>query len=152
MELDSYSRDFADHFFQVFPEWRPLARVHGDESSATGYLVVEVPLTPESRMAEALCVSTVGDEVTVFVDTFHHHFAWPADEAVATDDDDPIIFVREIVAEAVIVVSWWNGDEWLGSELRPVAEIAKPFDRYNHATQVRVRSWNGTFNRDVTCS
>jgi hypothetical protein len=143
MELNAFSLGFADCLFQAVPEWRAFARVDRKNGAATGYLMVEVSPPPESRIAEALCVSTADDEVTVFVDAFHQHFSWPARE-----DDDPIAFIREILTEALIVVSWWNETEWLGSTVQLASQVVESHDKHDGATRIRVRSWNGTFNSD----
>ncbi|MBX3500350.1 MAG: hypothetical protein KF889_12955 [Alphaproteobacteria bacterium] len=148
MELDTSSRAFADRLFQAFPEWRAFARVDGENGAATGHLVVEVPPTPQSRMTEGLCVSTAGEEVTVFVEAYHQHFWWPTGDADA-DDDDPIAFIREVLAESLVVVSWWNEGEWLASTVQPASEAVEPWEGRERATHMRVRSWNATFDKDV---
>ena len=144
MEMNAFARLFADRLFQAFPEWRGLSRVDSE-----GYLIVEVPPPSGSQVAGALCVSTADDEVTVFVDAYHDHFSWPIDEGVASSYEDPITFIREILAETLVVVSWWNDGEWRGSTAQPASETVKPWDGREATTHARVRSWNGTFDREV---
>ncbi len=147
MELGAFSLAFADDLFRVFPEWRALARVQGEDDLATGYLVVEVP--PPSGATEPLHVWTEGDEVTVFFDAYHTHFEWPVGDAVVSSYENPITFIREILAETLVVVSWWNDGEWLGATVQPASEAIKPWDGCGRTTHARIRSWKGTFNREV---
>jgi hypothetical protein len=150
MQLDKFSRDFAEHFFRHFPELRDFARVAGPPGSAEGCLVVEITPPPAAQMNATLCISCDGDEVTVHVEHYHCHFYWPSESDISTFiDDDPIVLTRAILDETAIVASWWNNTEWVGSQvLRASDPLTKP-DHFTAATRLRVRSWNGTFNRDV---
>lgn len=92
---------------------------------------------------------TDNEEVTVFFDVFHSHFWWPVGEAEVSSGENPITFIREILAETLVIVSWWNEGEELGSTAQPAAEPVEPWNGRGRATHARVRSWKGTFNREV---
>jgi hypothetical protein len=150
MELNAFSRAFADHLFRAFPEWRALARVEREDGEETGYLIVEVPSA--SGAAEPLSVWTVDDEVTVSFDAFHTHFWWPVGEAEVSSAEDPITFIREILTETLVVVSWWNEGEARRSTAQPAAEAVELSGGRERITRARVRSWKGTFDREVQTS
>ena len=93
-------------------------------------------------------IHTDNEEVTVGIDYYHSHF-----DSMVGDDDHfgtraAVEFVRQIVSERIVVVSWWLDDHWRGSSqieagAQPSAAFVKEYNR------IRVRSWNGTFNADV---
>jgi hypothetical protein len=140
----------AEQLFAEFPEWRALARPETAENG-TEFLVIEVAPPPQAMVDHGLVIDTSNDEVTVGFDCYHSHFDdWVGDgEHFGTQA--AIEFIKQIVSERTVVVSWWQGEEWRGSaQLEAGAPPAVP----EWATQaqydrVRIRSWRGTFNADT---
>lgn len=150
MELDKFSQDFAEYFFRFFPELRNFARVEGPPESAEGCLVVELTPPAASKMDYSLCIETDTDEVTVFLEHYHRHFYWPPEESDPAEiDGDPVGLTRAILDEAAVVASWWNDAEWVGSAILRSNDPLKKPDYFAPASRVRVRSWNGTFSKDI---
>ena len=145
--MDELSKDFADALFREFPDWRPLARVERLESGAD-FLVVEVPPPSTAAVDSPLVVTTQGEEVSVFFDHWHTHFGWPTEMPVPNLFEDPIIFLRELVTERIVIAVWHNGQEWRGSSAHPVDDLVSKPDEFKPVSEVRIRSWRGTFNRD----
>ncbi|HEY4941916.1 MAG TPA: hypothetical protein VII56_10855 [Rhizomicrobium sp.] len=146
--LDPFSRHFAESLFAVYPQWKPFAKVEKADGSGSSYLAVEVVPAPNSDVATGLYILTENDEVTIGFDSYHCHFDWPARDTDLTVD--PMAFVSAILDERVAVVSVWEGEKWCGSWL--MIEGREPdHDKYGGpGRRLRIRSWNGTLDRDVT--
>src|SRR5438270_13193705 len=116
----------AEQLFAEFPEWRALARTETAEGGAE-FLVIEVAPPPQAMVEHGLVIDTSNDEVTVGFDCYHSHFDdWVGDgEHFGTQA--AIEFIKQIVSERIVVVSWWQGEEWRGSaQLEPGAPAALP--------------------------
>jgi hypothetical protein len=132
-DLDGFSRKFAETLFAVYPAWREFARKETNKAGDR-YLVVQPPDPPGSSTAEPLTIWTENGEVSVGFDHFHMHFYWPAEE-----DLDPLKFIEDVLADRVAVVSYWKGDQWLGSSTLGLEETPD----VEPGILVRVRSWSG---------
>lgn len=148
-ELNEYSRRFADVLFAAYPEWREGASMDDTEGVDEGSLVVQVSPPQPRDIKWPLHISTDGDEVTVGFDIYHRHFSRYAHDEEAESFAEALAFIADLLAERVAVISWWNGDEWRGaSTFVPGAEDGTPSWARN-ATTARVRSWGGTYDRDI---
>ena len=146
--MDAHSLNSASELFALFPQWRTLARTEKAEDG-TEFLIVDVAPPPEANVRHGLMIDTAGGEVTVSFDHYHCHFDdWVGDgEHFGTAA--ALEFIRQIVNEEVAVASWWKGEEWRGSAQvaagqKPEMHWAEDFDR------IRVRSWKGTLNADLS--
>ena len=146
--MDLHSLDAASKLFDMFPEWRSLARA-GKAEDGSEFLVIDVVAPPQANVEYGLSVDTAGGEVTVGFDYYHAHFdQWVGDgENIGTRA--AVAFIRQIVSEEVAVASWWKGAEWKGSITVPAGALPEKswttdFDR------IRVRSWRGTLNADLS--
>lgn len=140
----------AEILFHAFPEWRALARTeHADDGST--FLVVEVPAPASAGGAQGLVIDTSRGEITVGFDAFHTHFDdWTGDEdRIGTDA--ALEFIKQVVSERVVIVSWWRDDDWCGSTAcAPGAELEAPSGQSaNSYNRLVVRSWKGTFDIDI---
>ena len=104
MELNPYSRRFAERLFSARPEWRELATRDPDGFPPPGSLLVSVASPVPGRR---LLVRTYGDQVTVDFGPhgWHTHFltAMSRDEAAAFDA--ALRLVDDLLAERVAVLS-----------------------------------------------
>lgn len=139
---------FTAELFAAFPEWRQFSRT---ERAADGaeYLVVEVEPPATADVEDGLTIDTADGEITVGFDVYHCHFdAWVGDgEHVGAAA--ALAFIRQIVTEQIGIASWWQGQEWKGSNhvaagMQPERSWPGTFDR------VRIRSWSGRLNADIS--
>jgi hypothetical protein len=111
---------------------------------------VEVP-SPRSQDGDPkLIVYTEDFEVTVVFASFHNHFDWPVDDVDLWTN--ALSFVGAILNEDVAAASGWNEDKWAGSWLVNRGEPISPPTNLSPMKTIRVRSWNGTLNQDLTVS
>lgn len=149
--MSDFPLDDAQALFAVFPEWRAFARSEAEESGVP-YLVVHVPAPAEADEEHGLTIDTSNEEVTVGFDCYHSHFnAWDGDgEDVGTLA--ALEFIKQVVHERVAIVSWWLDEKWCGSSRTAAgstAEVAS-WAGAQGCNRIRVRSWNGTFNADIS--
>jgi hypothetical protein len=161
---DTRSEEFAQALFSAFPDWRALARemtYDGGDSS----LLIDVPAPPEAEAQRGLRIDIAGEQLTIGFDWYHCHFEpdeWFMDPCLADEALSgaaaALEFVKRIVSEQLVVVSYWRDTAWRGSSHRPagsppVTEFLAADLRslgsdtsFNH---IRVRSWKGTFNTEI---
>ena len=143
-------RTSAEALFEVFPEWRSLARREVDEYGSE-YVVVEVSPPSEADIHGSLLIDTWNDEVTVGFDFYHGHFDDWAGQSRPFGTGSALEFVQQIVEERVAVISWWRDDKLGGGSVTDAGVPLGPrqprtsTDTHN---RVRVRSWRGTLNVD----
>jgi hypothetical protein len=132
----------------AFPQWRDL--VAHDRSAHGAYLVLRVEAPAAAETEHGLLIHTDNDEITISFDYYHAHFdSW--NEFNGTQATDSALeFVRCLVGEEVAVLSWWWNDQWQGSaHVEVPGDVAPPsWANAGSWNRVRVRSWNGTHNRE----
>lgn len=161
--MDDLPQTFARMLFEIFPEWRGFAREETYVDNSGSGLVVEVPSLAAAHVKDGLLIR-VDDEVTVGFDYYHCHFdpavtyAVPSGDATKTTNEEclsgvltALNFIKDIVSERVVVVSYLLNDEWRGStsmsgESGPTRPEYFGGRSYN---RIRVRSWAGAHNADV---
>jgi len=139
----------AEALFAVFPDWRSLARI-GTGDNGERCVIVEVPPPSEANVEHGLIIEHSTGEITVGFDCYHAHFAHWEGEDDLSGAEGALDFIRKLVSERLVILSWWDGDRWCGSaqleaDVPPEApEWAIPgsYDR------IRVRSWSGALNVD----
>lgn len=149
--LNDHSRSFAQRLFREFPAWLRHARFDPYEEFEREALLVEVP-RPAGDGRHGLFITTSEWEIAVgFGETFHTRFGVGADPA-GDDADFPgqaIAFIRRFVDEEMVLVTAWEGGEWLGAWTAPVIEGRVPDQEKEDGVTLRVRSWKGTFDHDA---
>ncbi len=77
---------------------------------------------------------------------FHMHFDWPVREPVWPND--PIAFVRSVMADETLIEDWTLQGRWTGSRILAAGEepdlAALPPGHVLH-----VRSWSGARDRTI---
>lgn len=131
----------------AYPEWEkfPLVERIGDGWRGTA-LTIEPP--EGSDIDFGLDIEEVGDEVTINFDYAHVHMQWPPVYRKAVDPIwwDAKAFIAAILAERIVASSGWIHGELRAGSLQP---SEKPVELLVPALEhTRVRSWQGTFNRD----
>jgi hypothetical protein len=148
--LEPYSRQMAEDLFSVFPDWeRFLSFVTEDGLS---FFRVEVPPSPGAKSGPLGITSQYNEEITVYFDSCHRHYA-----SILPSAEEPagaVSFIRQLLNEELAVVSYLcSGDSLIkngvfsGSAL-PVAEIPNANYEYYYANALRVRSWKGSYDSD----
>jgi len=161
--MDDLPRAFAQMLFEVFPEWRGFTRGGMCVDAAGSGLVVEVPSLPAADVKLGLLIR-VDDEVTVGFDYYHCHFdpdttyadlRASAKDTTGEEERSGVLtaldFVKDIVSERIVIVSYLLNDEWRGSTAMP-AEMPPHRPDYvggRSYNRIRVRSWAGARNADV---
>lgn len=148
--LEPYSRRMAEDLFSVFPDWERFLSVVTEDG--LNFFRVEVPPLTGARHGPLGVTSLYNDEITVYFDSCHRHYA-----SILPSADEPagaISFIQQLLNEELAVVSYLcSGDNLIkdgvcfGSAV-PVAEIPNANYEYYYANALRVRSWKGTYDSD----
>lgn len=150
--LNDHSRRFATLLFRQWPEWIAHARFDPYEDFEQEALLVEVP-RPLDGGRHGLFITTSEWEISVgFGESFHTRFGAAGDETVGDFYAEAMAFIRDFVAEEVLVATAHQDGEWLGAwridrRREDPADIA-----VEDGVEVRVRSWRGTWDRDLPAS
>jgi hypothetical protein len=152
--LNDHSRRFATMLFREWPEWLVHARFDPYEDFEKEALLVEVP-RPVDGSGHGLFITTSEWEISVgFGESFHTRFGADGgngggDAAAAGDFyAEALAFLRDFVAEHVVVATASQDGEWLGAwridrrREDPETVTVEP------GVSLRIRSWRGTYDRD----
>lgn len=148
-QLNDFSRRFASMLFGAHPDWSQHASMESVDNGARRTLLVQVSPPRPSDFMSPLVVSTDWDEVTVSFDAYHCHFCDGMDGSEAEAFEEAMAFIDDLLAERVLMVSWWNGDDWRGSTSIAAGEPIPPPTMVSDSRRVRVRSWGGSYNMDA---
>jgi hypothetical protein len=141
--LDEFSRQFLEWLCQRRPELAEVAEVDENWTSALKPLVIR--LHPPQADLPQLEISSENDEVSLFYDRWHAHFAFFADQPDEKGFQEALDCLDEILQERVAIAISMVGDEWRGSGTWPPGEsLPEP----PTGGRVYIRSWRGTFNRE----
>ena len=151
LELNQFSRQIADALFKRFPDWRQYACVEKNEKEEGGILYVEIPAPPLSNLNRPLYILTANEEVVVGFDSDHNHF----EDLIESGGSDSSIrevldFIVDILEERLVAVSWWAGSSLRGATMIPSGSKPEPSEHIHSFDRVRIRSWKGTYDRDVS--
>ncbi|MEZ4386539.1 MAG: hypothetical protein R3D98_02980 [Candidatus Krumholzibacteriia bacterium] len=147
--LNDHSRSFAQRLFREFPEWLRYARFDPYEEFEKEALLVEVP-RPAGDGRHGLFITTSEWEVSVgFGENFHTRFGVVAGQEEDDFQGRAIEFIQAFVDEAVVLVTAWEDGEWLGAWTVRVSGGTVPAQETEDGVILRIRSWKGTFDRDV---
>ena len=147
--LNDHSRLFATRLFRQWPEWIMNARFDPYEDFEKEALLVEVP-RPVDGSAHGLFITTSEWEVSVgFGEAFHTRFGVVGENGPKDFYEDALTFIRDFVAEDIVVATAYQDDEWLGAwkvdtQNTDFASIEK-----EDGVTVNIRSWLGTFDREL---
>ena len=140
----------ADELFSVFPEWRPLLSVISEDD--LNFFCVEVPPLPGAKNGPLGITSQYNEELTVYFDSCHRHYATIL--PTAEEPTGAVSFIHQLLNEELAVVSYLcSGDSLIKDGVFsggavPVSEIPNANYEYYYATAIRVRSWKGTYDND----
>jgi hypothetical protein len=155
--LNPLAHDFARRLFDLYPQWRSLARAvarnHPDiaadnvasPDNGGHFLAVTVTAPGAPDRVLPLLIETDAYDVTVSFDQFHAHCPWPAQEP-----DDPLTLIAELLREDFAVISHATDDGPFGGGT-PMPRDAVPPRRPRQPDRhlrARIRSWKGTLDRD----
>jgi hypothetical protein len=148
-KLNDHSRQFAHLLFRQWPEWLSFARFDPFEDFEKEALLVEVPL-PADGSRHGLFITTSEWEVSVgFGESFHTRFG--ADSGPQDEDfyQAALTFIRDFVAEDVVVATASQDGEWLGAW--KIDRRREDLDDVvvDEGAALAIRSWLGTYDRDL---
>lgn len=147
--MDAFSRRISAELFDRFPEWRSLAESKR-EVDGTEYLLLRITPPEASKADRPLLITTSGREITVGFDLYHSHFDSFVDDPETTfGSESAQTFIEKILSEKVVVVSYWLGRQWLGSVQETANKPSREVRVSAQADRKRIRSWLGTFSKDV---
>lgn len=143
--LNDHSRSFAQRLFREFPDWLRYARFDPYEEFEKEALLVEVP-RPAADSRFGLFVTTSEWEVAVgFGENFHTRFG--AGEGQDEDfQGQAIAFIRRFVDEEIVLVTAYEGADWLGAWTVRIVEGKVPEQEREEGVSLRIRSWKGTYD------
>lgn len=148
--LNDHSRAFAQQLFREFPDWLRYGRFDPYEEFEKEALLVEVP-RPASDGRNGLFITTSEWEISVgFGENFHTRFGVSDREGGDDFHRHAIKFVRDFVDEALVLVTAWQDGEWLGAWTVRVVDGAVPEQDKDDGVGLRIRSWKGTYDRDIS--
>jgi len=147
--LNDHSRVFAQQLFREFPDWFRFARFDPYEEFEREALLVEVP-RPVGDGRNGLFITTSEWEVSVgFGENFHTRFGVSGRDVEDDFRRRAIEFIHDFVAERLVLVTAWEGDQWLGAWTVRVGPDGVPTQEKEDGVALRVRSWRGTWDRDI---
>lgn len=149
-KLNDHSRQFARLLFREWPEWLQHARFDPHEDFEKEALLVEVP-RPVDGSGHGLFITTSEWEISVgFGESFHTRFGADAEPADVDFYEAALRFIRDFVAEDVVVATAREHGEWLGAW--KVDRRHEDLDALTveEGADLAVRSWRGTYDRDIT--
>ena len=141
--LDKFSRQFLEWLCQKRPELADATEVDERWTSPTKPLVIR--LRPPRAELPELELSSENDEVTLWYDRWHEHFAFLAEQSKEEGFQEALDSLDEILQERVAVTVTMVGDDWRGSHTWSPGE---PFPEPPPGGMTYMRSWKGTFNRE----
>lgn len=141
--LNEFDRRVAKAVVKAFPDWSVFATV---EESGGGHTLFIIQ-APSGNETEPLIIKTWGSEVIVAFGHCHTHF----DDFSDGTAHDALTFVRKIISGKCAAVSYWQDQLWIGSLLVDDGNLPKGNDIFPRANQIRIRSWTGALDDDITC-
>jgi hypothetical protein len=60
-------------------------------------------------------------------------------------------FVRQIISEHNVIVSYWHKASWCGSDLVKVVDIPQDNSEYPFADKIKIYSWTGKQDVQIDC-
>ncbi len=147
--LNDHSRAFAQELFREFPDWLCHARYDPYEEFEREALLVEVP-RPAGDGRNGLFITTSEWEIAVgFGEAFHTRFGVGDPAGGAHFQERALAFIREFVAEQIVVVTAFEGETWLGAWTVRVGPEGVPPQEREEGVALRVRSWRGSWDQDL---
>jgi hypothetical protein len=93
---------------------------------------------------------TANEEVVVGFDSAHNHFEDLREDGGSDSSIQEVLgFIVDILEEKVVAVSWWVGSSLRGATMIPSSSKPEPSEHVHSFDRVRIRSWNGTHDRDI---
>jgi hypothetical protein len=147
--LNDHSREFAHRLFREFPDWLPFARYDPYEEFEKEALLVEVP-RPTDGSSNGLFITTSEWEISVgYGECFHTRFGATGDSELANFVDAAMEFIRDFVAERVVIAVARQGTEWLGAWKIDTRRQDLDAVEAEAGVAISIRSWHGTLDRDI---
>jgi hypothetical protein len=144
--LDEYSSKQQTLLAALRPDWLSYFSEYPYEESGESYLLVKIPSV--GNPADELFVYTYDEEVTIAFGIWERHFS-EYEYADGGEMAAAVAEIEKIQKDELVVVSFWNGGEWLGSRtVNPAEPLATP-DFASGARSAKVISWSGSLSRDV---
>lgn len=144
--LDEYSLDQRAKLAVRRPDWIPYVSEFPYEGKNESYLLVEIP--SPGNPEKALFLYTADNEVTVAFGVWEWHYpnpSQPEQDALEV----AVAEVEKIQKDKLVVVSYWQGEQWLGSRaITPDEPLTTPGFAVG-AKRAKVLSWSGRLSREV---
>jgi len=143
-DLTDYSARFLMYLKREAPDLsRAIQPARDKEGRLTGSLLAKIE-APNRHVAAPLSIATENDEVTIGFDAYHTHLEnWDSSESEESWFAKAISLVRDIMADRVLIASWWLDEKWCGSQaIRSGVDPKRPAYVDTKAT-LRLRSWTG---------
>ncbi|MZP31444.1 hypothetical protein GTO91_17265 [Heliobacterium undosum] len=140
MELNEFSKVFADKLLAKFPELKPYIQITPYTDRDEAYLEVSIPSPHDEDTV--LFISTIDEEITVGFDWWHTHIGYaPTEEETY---NQAIHLIEEIILEKKAIAYVKKDGNWIYSRLLQPGENVEQ----KEGERIYVRSWKGTHNND----
>lgn len=143
--LTEFSKNVSNQFFEYFPQLKEFTIVP-EENDEGAFSIKIIP--PFNVVEHPLSIDTFGEEVTVAFDAYHAHFNEFKEEC---EYGDAFTFIKNIVSEQFVVVSFWRNDQWCGSSLLESCNFPSGNESYPYANLIKIRSWSGKLDKTIEC-
>lgn len=142
--LNEFSRTVAMQIKELLPEWYDLVSLEEDHDDK--YFLITVK-PPSNSSDYPLIIDTSNNEVTVAFDHYHAHY----EDFLSEHGNDAYSFIRHVLSEDSAIVSYWHDEEWCGSFIHSIHELPSSNDEFPYSNYIKIRSWSGAANKDITC-
>jgi hypothetical protein len=144
--LDEYSSKQWTQLAALRPDWLSYFSEYPYDEGGESYLLVKIPSA--GNPADELFLYTYDEEVTIAFGVWERHFS-EYEYADGGELAAAVAEIEKIQKDELVVVSFWNGSEWLGSRIvNPADPLAAP-DFASGARSAKVISWSGSLSRNV---
>jgi hypothetical protein len=144
--LDEYSLKQSSKLAVLRPDWVQYFSEYPYEESEESYLLVKIP--SGGNPAQEVFVYTADAEVTIAFGVWECHFS-ECEHSEQGELSAAVAEVEKIQKDELVVVSFWHGEQWLGSNIVTPSDPLFAPDFASGANKARVISWSGRFSREV---
>ncbi len=149
-QLDAYSRQVATELFAEYPEWEKLLEVDVKGDQAFFKVVVQSPNKINS--GELGITTEYNNEITIYFFGYHAHFI--SLRPSAAERGDALRLIRDFMDEELVLAKYGTfgieliSDGWRAGTLVHPSNVPDKNYEFYYASQIRVLSWRGTYDRE----
>ena len=143
--LDEYSQNIKERLAALKPEWKSFFSEYMYKDQPYSYVLLTIPSPSQDKFP--LIFYSADEEITVTFGMWEWHYPNPSDP----ESDELVTAIEEMSKfqnDENLVVSYWNGEKWVGSTVVKRDEPIEMPEFAQGAKSAKVLSWSGRFNRE----